>query len=99
MGELTSVALVVEECGGLDKLEALQNHENEQIYHKVAQMIDTYFSNVCTPSCFTYGCITRFITFQFLYKPPLGHQIARSDDYVGPVYVADYLKVLPTLVA
>lgn len=70
MGELTSVALVVEECGGLDKLEALQNHENEQIYHKVAQMIDTYFSNVRTPSCFTRGCITRFITFQFLYKPP-----------------------------
>lgn len=98
MGELTSVALVVEECGGLDKLEALQNHENEQIYHKVAQMIDTYFSNVCTPSCFTHGCITRFITFRFLYNPspPL---IARSDDYVGPMYVADYLKVLPTMVS
>lgn len=97
MGELTSVALVVEECGGLDKLEALQNHENEQIYHKVSQMIDTYFSNVCTPSCFTQGCITRFITFRFLYNPP--PLIARSDDYVGPMYVADYLKVLPTMVA
>lgn len=46
MGEVPSVAMVIEESGGLDKLENLQTHENEQIYQKVVQLIDTYFSNV-----------------------------------------------------
>ncbi|XP_046668023.1 importin subunit alpha-1 [Homalodisca vitripennis] len=44
MGEVTGVATYIEECGGLDKLELLQTHENEQIYQKVVQIIDTYFS-------------------------------------------------------
>ncbi|XP_054262432.1 importin subunit alpha-1-like [Macrosteles quadrilineatus] len=45
MNEVTSVAVAIEECGGLDKLEALQTHENEQIYLKVLQIIDNYFSS------------------------------------------------------
>lgn len=47
MGQLEQVALIMEEVGGLDKLEALQHHENEQIYQKSMSMIDTYFSGVC----------------------------------------------------
>lgn len=50
MGEVSSVAMVIEECGGLDKLENLQTHENEQIYQKVVQLIDNYFSNVSDDS-------------------------------------------------
>ena len=37
------VALMVEECGGLDRIEALNNHENEQIYQKALQIIETFF--------------------------------------------------------
>lgn len=44
MGEVERVAIMIEEVGGLDKLEALQHHEVEQVYQKAIAMIDTYFS-------------------------------------------------------
>lgn len=46
MGEEVRVAIAIEECGGVDKLEALQSHENEQIYQKAITIIDNYFSAV-----------------------------------------------------
>ncbi|KAK0164079.1 hypothetical protein PV328_002747 [Microctonus aethiopoides] len=45
MGQLERVAVMVEEIGGLDKLEALQNHENEKIYQKSMAMIDQFFND------------------------------------------------------
>jgi len=35
----------VEECGGLDNLEVLQRHENEEIYDKAVKILRNYFDS------------------------------------------------------
>lgn len=37
-------ALKIEECTGLDRIEYLQSHQNEKIYKKAFQIIETFFS-------------------------------------------------------
>ncbi|KAJ7427659.1 Importin subunit alpha-4 [Willisornis vidua] len=42
--EASTIAEIIEECGGLEKIEALQQHENEDIYKLAFEIIDQYFS-------------------------------------------------------
>merc|ERR1712109_329813 len=42
-GEVEKVALAIEECDGLDKIEDLQRHENNQVYKKAVEMIECFF--------------------------------------------------------
>ncbi|XP_046643251.1 importin subunit alpha-like [Daphnia pulicaria] len=44
MGELEKVSLHVEDCGGLDRIEDLQSHENDEIYRKAHAILKQYFS-------------------------------------------------------
>ncbi|CAB4010601.1 importin subunit alpha-1-like [Paramuricea clavata] len=43
MNRLDNVTLRIEECGGLDKIENLQQHENEQVFQAAQNVIDKYF--------------------------------------------------------
>lgn len=44
LGEVDKVALMIEECGGLDLMESLQAHENDQVYEKVLAIMENYFA-------------------------------------------------------
>lgn len=52
--DVDAVASIIEDCGGLDKIEALQTHPNVDIYKLAYEIIEQYFadSDVSCPTVY-----------------------------------------------
>ncbi|XP_044757189.1 importin subunit alpha-1 [Coccinella septempunctata] len=63
VGQVNEIAIMIEECGGLDSVESLQTHENEKVLEKAYGIIENFFSEEddtfdCKPTTTADGMLT-----------------------------------------
>ncbi|KPP61246.1 importin subunit alpha-5-like [Scleropages formosus] len=66
LGETDRLCLLIEEVGGLDRIELLQNHENDAVYHAAQALIEKYFNEDAEDECPSTEATER----DFIFQPP-----------------------------
>ena len=56
--------MAIEECGGLDKIEELQNHQSDQVYTKAYRIVEHFFSELVRSQFGLRFLILKFKNYQ-----------------------------------
>ncbi|KFD47840.1 hypothetical protein M513_11254 [Trichuris suis] len=65
--EADTVAQMIEDCGGLDKIELLQAHDNETLYKLAYEILDKYFNDCSLKNAVVFYFLATMVASPYFY--------------------------------